>query len=124
MKTKVTRVTASAPHCMQLAAVGQQREQNRSGERGEGDEGQDDVIDIYRGVHRFLWVLRLRVNLKATTEADPYGMTNKKTNDGKTKALMRPNSPSEDHDEEDSGCAEREPAGVRANVAGLNAADE
>ncbi len=83
----------------QLASVGHQREQNRSRERGEGDEGQDDVIDIYRGVHRFLWVLRLRVNLKATTEADPYGMTNKKTNDGKTKALMRPNSPSEDHDE-------------------------
>ena len=47
----MTSVTASAPHCIDLAPVGQQRQQDRARERDEGDDGQDGVVDV----HRFLW---------------------------------------------------------------------
>ena len=43
-KTKVSRVTASAPHCMILPAVRQEGEQERAGERGEDDDREDGVV--------------------------------------------------------------------------------
>jgi hypothetical protein len=51
-------------------------------------------------------------------------MTNKRTSNGKTKALVHPDGSAEDHDEQDGGGSDGEPAGVRTNIAGLNAADQ
>jgi hypothetical protein len=43
---------------------------------------------------------------------------------GETCFLVQPDGSSKDHDEQDGGGSDGEPAGVRTDIAGLNAADQ
>ncbi len=85
----------------QLALVGQQGQQDRTRKRDEDDDGQDGVVDV----HCFLWWSKTTWFVKQVRVS-----------------LVQPDRAAEDHNQQDGGGPESEPAGIGANVAGLNAA--